>query len=187
MSVNAGKREFVMTESVQSILNLRILTLALGEAQHAGWWRSGFLSPVGLSHLSYVYPRSNFSAAVRAAGRAAKSMHDSSIGIGNVYHLFRLPQQLERRLDDLLQESESCLLDRFGSMLSEPEKLANELGQLGTMVGLSRPQAGPRRMGTIQALQRPETVQQLAAAYHAAFQDGIKLFPYFEGDKDKLR
>ncbi len=176
-----------MAESMQAVLDLRTTVLALGEAQHAGWWRSGFLSPVGLSHLSYVYPRTNFSAAVRAAGRAAKSMHDSSIGIGNVYHLFRLPQQLERRLDDLIQESESRLLDRFGSMLSEREKLLNELGQLSGMVGASRPQAGPRRMGTIQALPRPETVQQLAAAYRDAFQDGIKVFPYFEGDKEKPR
>ena len=176
-----------MSEPLQAILSLRILVLVLGEAQHAGWWRSGFLSPVGLRHLSYIYPRSILSAAVRAAGRAAKSVHDSSIGIGNVHHLFRLPQNMERQLDDLLEESESSLLDRFGPILSQREKLLDEFGQLSGMVGADRSQPGPRRMGTIQELQRPETVQQLAAAYRAAFHDGAKVFPYFEGDKEKPR
>ena len=174
-----------MTLAVEPILDLRILVLALGEAPHAGWWRSRFLSPVGLSHLSYAYPRSSFGAAVRAATRAAKIVHDNSIGIGNVYHLFRLPQQVERQLDELLPESEGTLLARFRPMLDQQGTLLEELDHLGGAPKDDRAQPGPRRMGTIPELQRPEAVQQLAAAYRAAFHGGAKVFPYFEGDEAK--
>ena len=81
------------------IVRLRILVLALGEAHMSGWWKTQFLSTTGLSYLNRLYPRSSFAAAVRSASRAAKAVHDSSIGVGNVFHLFRLPQQHERRVE----------------------------------------------------------------------------------------
>ena len=90
----------MIAQSFPSVLRLRILVLALGEAHMSGWWKTQFLSVTGLSYLNRLYPRSSFAAAVRSASRAAKAAHDSSIGVGNVFHLFRLPQQHERRLEE---------------------------------------------------------------------------------------
>jgi len=80
-----------------------------GEAHHAGWWRSQFLSPVGLSHLSYIYLAATSGLLFMQASRAARAVHDATIGIGDVFHLFRLPQTLERRLVDIWRDSEAEL------------------------------------------------------------------------------
>ncbi len=167
------------------LLQLRIMVLALGEAHHAGWWRSQFLFPVGLSHLSYLYPRSNFGAAVRAASRAARAVHDASIGIGDVFHLFRLPQTLERRLDDVLRDSETELHVQFGAAVREKQELLDRLAALGEVTIGAQVQAGPRRLGTLRDLQRPTTVAAMASIYHAAFKNSVKAFPYFDDEKGK--
>ena len=163
-------------------LQLQVVVLALGEAHHAGWWKSQFLSPVGLSHLSYVYPRSNFAAAVRSASRAAKIVHDSSIGIGQVFHLFRLPREFERHLDETLRESEADLHAQLEPFLSQRERLLERLEQLSETT-LGKAAVGPLRMGTMRDLHKPNSVARLASAYYAAFRDGVKVFPYFEDDK----
>ncbi len=164
------------------LLQLQIVVLALGEAHHAGWWKSQFLSPVGLSHLSYVYPRSNFAGAVRSASRAAKIVHDSSIGIGQVFHLFRLPREFERHLDEILRESEVDLRTQLESFLSQRERLLERLEQLSETT-LDKAAVGPLRMGTLRDLHKPNSVAQLASAYYAAFRDRVKVFPYFEVEK----
>ena len=164
------------------LLQLQIVVLALGEAHHAGWWKSRFLSPVGLSHLSYVYPRSNFAAAVRSASRAAKIVHDSSIGIGQVFHLFRLPRDLEWRLDETLRESEANLHAQLEPILSQRERLLERLKQLGETT-LDKAAIGPLQMGSLRDLYKPNSVARLASAYYAAFRGEVKVFPYFRDDK----
>jgi len=171
--------------NVVPLLELRIVVLALGEARHAGWWRSQFLSPVGLSHLSYIYPRSNFGAAVRAASRAARAVHDASIGIGDVFHLFRLPLTLERRVDDVLRDSEADLLFQFGTALPQKHDLLDKLAALAEGIPDASLQAGPRRLGTLPDLKYPINVAAMASIYHAAFGNGAKAFPYFDGEKTK--
>jgi len=57
-----------MKDTISTFLELRILVLTLGETGHAGWWKSKFMSPIGLSFLERLYPRSTFAAAVRSAG-----------------------------------------------------------------------------------------------------------------------
>jgi hypothetical protein len=173
------------TTDVVPLLQLQIMVLALGEAHHAGWWRSQFLSPVGLSHLSYLYPRSNFGAAVRAASRAARAVHDASIGIGDVFHLFRLPQTLERRLDDVLRDSETELHVQFGATIRQKQDLLDRLATLSEVSPDVQVQAGPRRLGTLRDLQRPSSVAAMSSLYCAAFQNGLRMFPYFDGEKGK--
>jgi ATP-dependent Lon protease len=74
----------------EEILTLRIVVLALGEQPPNPWWRSQFLTAIGLNYLTYTFPRSAFAAAVRSATLAARHVHDSAIGKGAVAHLFRL-------------------------------------------------------------------------------------------------
>jgi hypothetical protein len=170
-------------EDLRALLRLRIMVLALGESGHAGWWKSRFLSPVGLSHLSYLYSRSTFAAAVRGAARAARITHDASIGVGNVFHLFRFPQDVERHLDEALAESEAELRAEFEPLLGRQDALVAALGMLADPQLAERRSVGPLSIGPVANLRDPRTVARLASAYYAAFRDGAKVFPYFTAEK----
>lgn len=172
-------------ERSQRLLRLRILVLALGEAPHARWWPSQFLSPTGLSYLSHLYPRSNFAAAVRSAARAAQPVHDNSIGVGQVIHLMRLPPDEERRLDQALKEQAVELQADFGPLLNQRDRLLDELGKL-----VDNPRqpsaAGALRLGTSHSLHHDNWASKFAEAYYAAFRDGVKVFPYIEVERAEL-
>jgi len=163
-----------------TLLHLRILVLTLGEVPHAGWWKSRFLSSTGLSYLSRLYPRSSFAAAVRSATRAARAVHDSSIGIGSVYHLFRLLPGSERQMDETLRETEAELQARFAPLLSQPERLLEELRLLGGQHPVTRTAIGPLHLGILREMKEIGWAAQLASVYYVAFRDGVKVFPYFE-------
>jgi hypothetical protein len=171
----------MIAQSFPSVLRLRILVLALGEAHMSGWWKTQFLSVTGLSYLNRLYPRSSFAAAVRSASRAAKAAHDSSIGVGNVFHLFRLPQQHERRLEEFVRAHGTDLPQAFEPMLNQREQLLKSLDDLGGVV--SPTARGPLRLGTLADLQTDDWIAACASAYAAAFRDGSKVFPYFEAKK----
>ena len=164
-----------MADSLLSLLGLRILVLTLGESHHAAWWKSQFLSHTGLSFLGRIYPRSTFAAAVRSAGRAARTVHDTNVGKGDVFHLFRLSREMERQIDTILTEQSQALQTRYHPVLTEREQL---LEALKTLAGEtpSGSLVGPMRL-----LAKPgEWAPALAAAYWQAFRDSTQVFPYFE-------
>ena len=116
-----------MNSFTPSLLDLRILILTLGEARHAGWWKSQFLSPIGQSFLERLYPRSTFAAAVRSASRAARAVHDTNVGKGEVFHLFRLPRQTEQEIDSELTEKSKELTDQYSALLADRGALLQTL------------------------------------------------------------
>src|SRR5438309_500108 len=89
---------------VDNIIRLRLLVGFLGEKRHAGWWDSGFLDPTGGRFLSATFPRTFLVAGIRSATEAARLVHDSQIGRVGVFHLFRLPVDIEDRLEVHLTE-----------------------------------------------------------------------------------
>jgi len=173
-----------MNTFVSSLLDLRIVVLALGEADHAGWWKSRFLSPVGLSFLQRIYPRSTFAAAVRSASRAARAVHDASIGKGAVFHLFRLPRQAEQEVEIILADQSAELSTRYGPLIVDRAAL---LRTLAALAGVARsaptsqplPPAGPIRL----PIGREHWVPTMAATYHDAFHSNVQVFPYFETER----
>jgi len=170
-----------MESSSLSLLELRILVLTLGEAHHAGWWKSQFLSPVGLSFLERIYPRSTFASAVRSACRAARSVHDANVGKGAVFHLFRLPRQTEREIETALAARSEELATRHQPLITDRAALLQALeaaaGELPTS-----PLVGPVRL----SVGLKELAPAMAAAYLQAFRDGTQVFPYFEVEKGSL-
>ncbi|MFQ5616988.1 MAG: BrxE family protein [Anaerolineales bacterium] len=162
-----------MSNSTNSFIHLRILVLALGESQHAGWWDSQFLSSIGLSFLERVYPRSKFAAAVRSATRAARGIHDANVGKGTVFHLFRLTRQQERAMDELLTAQSRELEALFQPILANEAELT---GMLGAMTGHK---TAPGAVGPVQ-IGAEDRFPQLAANYLQAFRDGTQVFPYFD-------
>src|SRR5439155_12420620 len=79
-------------------IQLRLLVGYLGEKTQHGWWATDFLSPVARAFLEPSFPRTWRVAQYTAATEAARRVHDEHIGVGNVFHLFRLPEELERQL-----------------------------------------------------------------------------------------
>ena len=165
---------------VESLIRLRVLVCAMGGSAHAKWWRTEFLTAAGLRFLERLYPRTSQAAAVRATVVAAKGLHDVSIGRGGVYHLFRLPEPMER---DLRASTKGGLLDtvigELRTSLETREALLEQLSRLAPE--LSRSDAGPQRLGTEQDLGNRELViGRWTGAYFHAFQNDYRVFPYFE-------
>ncbi len=157
------------------IIELRALVLALGETHHFSWWKSGFLSATGLSFLERLYPHTHFAAAVHSGTLAAMEIHDSNIGKGRVFHLFRLSQNAERELDSTLKKYEHQLKTRYGNILEDQDKLFSELERL------SSGQEAEDAVGPV-LLNVPaeKLIPMLAVCYLQAFQQREQVFPYFE-------
>ena len=162
-------------ESPNSILQLHILVLTLGESHHAGWWKSQFLSPTGISFLERIYPRSKFTAAVRSASRAALAIHDANIGKGEVFHLFRLSRSYELEIEKLLKERSGELEAGFLSILDNETELMEKIQILAGSVEIEDA-VGPVKV----AGGSEENIHNLAANYFCAFNKGTQVFPYFE-------
>ena len=169
------------SEQIVTLLRLRILVLALGEAPNAGWWKSQFLTPTGLSYLSRLYPRSSFAAAVRSAGEAARLVHDGSIGVGQVFHLFRLPLDEERRLETLMQDDIRDLQDDLAPLLDQRDQLLARLGLLGEKAP-AKTLIGPQEIGKLRDWRAVKLTGPLAAMYYSAFRDGVRVYPYLIAD-----
>jgi hypothetical protein len=157
--------------STEDITHIRILVLALGEAHHFNWWRSEFLSTTGISYFSRLYPRSKFSGAVQAVTRAALDLHDASIGVGSVYHLFRLPESLEYGVNNSISTQSNELEKIYLPILNDQHRLLEKLSKF--VQKKERYKAGPIQLDEEMAS------HNIASAYAWAFQNSAQIFPYF--------
>lgn len=163
--------------TVAEWLRLRAIVLALGEDPAVQWWRTQFFSAAGLRLLARIYPRTQWPAAVESASVAARTIHDQAIGRGQVYHLFRLPDHIEREI--------AASSGQAGPLWEElTPALGNKdvLGALLKKVAATgdKPQVGPFCIGKVKDINRSESSKRAAALYAAAFDAGQKVFPYFE-------
>lgn len=163
-----------MAVNTHDLVRLRIIILCLGESHHANWWRTQFLSPTGLSFLERLYPRSTFTNCVRSAAQAARVVHDEAIGLGQIFHLFRLPRHLENQVGVILRHSQDGFQQEFQSKFTDESAL---LGMLFAQVEESNAYAqGPVRLNFVENL----WIGQMAALYYHAFVQHQQVFPYFE-------
>ena len=167
---------------VESLTRLRVLVSVLGESAHMKWWRTEFLTSAGLRFLDRLYPRTSCAAAVRATGVAARALHDSNIGRGGVYHLFRLPETLEEQIHTMARGGYfEEVLPELRSSLGDREAILSQLDALAT--DLPETERGPQRIGSVQDLRRDKLAGMWAGAYLSAFRQGYRVFPYFEAEK----
>lgn len=170
-----------LLQSKESIINriitLRLLVGYLGEKDQLNWWDTLFLSATGLEFLKINFPRTALSSGINSVSEAAKRIHDKYIGIGRVYHLFRLPSDLEEDIHfNLLHKTTNDLDEIANSIRNRETALAALLQVAGESV---KSPEGPVLIGKSKDLIRGPLIVEIARCYAEAFTKGKRVYPYF--------
>jgi hypothetical protein len=165
--------------TINQLALLRLVVGYLGEHRQSGWWDCDFLDATGLRFLQTTFPRTARTAALRSTTEAACIVHDRALGrVGN-YHLFRLPPELEDRLEQASDRMDWAESDKH---IESRDVAMATLGRLADTV-LKAPE-GPVQVGVERRILTATAIHELAAHYRSAFQDGIRCFPYFSPEQN---
>ncbi len=170
--VAISERLRVKQAALDSYLELRLLVGYLGEKSQHNWWASAFYDPFAMDFLTPVFGRTARLAQYNGVREAARRVHDASVGIGQVFHLFRLPEEVEhdlhRRAESLDVATPSVVSDR-----------APAVSRLRALAGDSVPNVeGPIAIGVIGDLEKAGTLNRLAGHYAQAFDRRVRVYPY---------
>jgi len=166
------------SDHIYDLLLLRTFVAALGERATPQWWRTQFLTDIGLRTLTRVFPRTAAAAALNSVVIAARDDHDKRIGIGRRrYHLFRLPSNTEHALASQLTTT------AFTARMTDIVSIGRDdlIHQIATMAhGRDEARAdGPVRIGSTSNIGR-DGIERLAVEYHHSFETNRRAFPYFD-------
>lgn len=162
-------------EVVDSVAALRLAVGFLGEQEQAGWWPSAFLGASSKPFLSPVFPKTTVLAQCRGVTHAAARVHDERIGVGSVFHLFRLPEDIEQSVHRLLEQHEPA--QRLSSAVKDKQ---SALSSLKAIAASQRPTgSGPVRVGRAVDLTKLDSWRVVAAHYAAGFHASSEVFPFF--------
>jgi hypothetical protein len=157
------------------IIPVRFLVGFLGEQGQANWWPSRFLSPTSERFLQPVFAKTTLVAQYHGVRDAASAVHDSHLGLGRVFHLFRLPEAVEQRLFAHLLDV-GIPEDIGQALTSRDAAMARLRGFFKSAVELH---GGPLMVGTTEDLHGYAWLSRVAAVYHAAFEGAdAPAFPY---------
>lgn len=153
---------------------LRLLVGYLGEKSQENWWSTSFFEPASRVFLEPVFSRTIRLSQYNGVREAARHIHDGYIGVGKVFHLFRLPEEVEQDLQQLIFEAPN----EWFTEVSSRDNALKTLRSLAGVVGIPLTE-GPQSVGFIEQFYRPLGAKGLAQHYLAAFEQGIRSFPYF--------
>lgn len=154
------------------LITLRFTIGYLGEKSNLNWWNSEFMSSASDSFISPIFNRSTQLAKYNGVKEAAALKHDEYIGVGLVYHLFRLPEMIEQQLHErVLEDMKRFNFTTNEEAFAELEKLCDGINEKGE---------GPVYIGTLEQVKLEATIQKVAALYHSAFKSELKVYPYFK-------
>lgn len=165
----------MQTTELTSLATLRLLVGFLGEKDHFAWWQSSFFAVGSNAFLAPVFPRTMLLAQFEGVTRAASLQHDDRIGVGNVYHLFRLPEDVEQGLHRILQET--AFRESLAKPMANRELAHSSLRDMAASTSGSV--AGPVRVGGLQDVRGASAWNVAAAHYVQAFDQGIQTYPFF--------
>ena len=162
---------------LEFIATLRCAVGMLGEKDHAGWWASSFFSNASSTFMAPLFPRTGLLAQCHGVTAAATRVHDERIGVGEVFHLFRLPEDMERGVHELLQDSEKA--EGIQKNLADADSARAFLEQGEE----AKADVGPTLISDIAGLRDQQNWQSVAAKYAAGFRSESEVFPYFTDGK----
>src|SRR5262245_40507807 len=131
--------------------------------------------------LDPVFARTSKLAQYHGVREAARRLHDEHIGLGRVFHLFRLPEEVERDLHRRVEEQ-----TEVESLFDTLAARETALSALATLAEGDReePAEGPISVGKAKELLTNKAIKEMARCYSAAFKRGIRSYPYVLGDRD---
>lgn len=169
------ERDGLSVPVAESVVSLRLVVGFLGEKGQAGWWTSSFLDPSARPFLLPVFPKTILLARCRGVTEAAARVHDERIGVGSVFHLFRLPEDLEQSIHRFLEGPETTR--RLADTVSDARAAMAYLESLASSKIPSG--SGPVRAGTSADLGTATIWGTVAGCYLSGFQRSVEVFPYF--------
>jgi len=165
---------------IANLLRARLCVAYLGEATARDWWKGAwkgsFLQASTLDEfLRPTFPRTYFSAALRSATEVAAAEHDDGkTAAAGMYHLFRLPIELE---DQVASHVTTFAGEAARSLIASPEFAMQALQRLAQDAKYRAGVGGPTKVGddgydaTVLGL--------ICAAYLDAFATRRPVYPYF--------
>ncbi len=162
-----------MSEIATTIAELRVLIGYLGEKGQANWWDCEFFSTTTTAFLAPIFNRSLFLAQYQGVTAAAANVHDEAIGVGRIYHLFRLPIGLEQASADVFNDP--TFVQEVQARLANRELVLKRITEMAEKAESSSP--GPVSLGQMSQDLKIQ-LQRAAGFYSAAFTSEIQSFPY---------
>ena len=169
----------LLNAHVELLATLRACVGYLGEREQSGWWQSSFFDQGSSAFLTPVFARTHVLAQVCGVTRAAALVHDKWIGVGDAYHLFRLPEDIEQALHRALHEP--ALGERIAAITASQAAAADFLRGQGAPP--AKPSQGPTRVGGAAELRKTNTWSAVAGLYARAFEGESPVYPFFADRK----
>jgi len=157
------------------ILRLRFLVGYLGERSQANWWPSEFLANQSEAFIDPVFQKTCLLAKLSGVTEAARRVHDERIGVGRVFHLFRLPETVEQRYFEFLQHLP--LVSDIKNLPNSADTVLATLREIANKASFT--EEGPVKAGKKSDFDRPGWVSKVASLYRDAFERSFQTFPYF--------
>lgn len=162
-----------------TVATLRIAVGFLGEREQFGWWQSSFFSEWSKAFLAPVFARTQLVAQYTGAVQAATLVHDDRIGVGRVYHLFRLPEAFEQELRQVIARPDFA--HEIGVHIADHDQA---LGLLQSRAAkFDTETIGPVLVGQVQDMYEVDIWRAVAAHYANGFKQNSQVFPYFLNSK----
>ena len=158
---------------LRCIIDLRHAVGFLGEKSQLNWWSSSFYGASSIRFLEPVFSRTALLAQYHGTVEAARRFHDENLNVGS-FHLFRLPEEIEQDLHDMVQ---TRLLEFF-----DPELIIDQATALKalskTSNGVVDGAVGPVLVGKIDELGATTILGKVGAVYRTAMSSGSQALPY---------
>lgn len=164
---------------LEQLATIRTAVGFLGERDRAAWWPSSFFAVGSGTFLSPIFARTQLVAQCLGVTAAASKVHDERIGVGQVYHLFRLPEDLEQGIHRIMRQTE--IAERIAQCVASDEAAKQFLrnSEYAAHAGA----IGPTRIANVAGLREAQTWGIVAATYADGFEKGTELYPYFTDRK----
>jgi hypothetical protein len=164
-----------MTSDLSTLLELRRVVGFLGERAQFCWWPTAFYEVSSHQFLEPVFAKTTRLAQYHGVVEAARRLHDEHLSAGS-FHLFRLPEEIEQDLHNLLQ---STARDELSQLPRGKDAALEVLKQLSP--SSSRVSEGPIAVGSVKDINSPQVLGAIASAYVWAFSRNAKTYPYLVG------
>ncbi|MDB5322190.1 MAG: BrxE family protein [Phycisphaerales bacterium] len=162
-------------ELITTIVQLRAAVGFLGEQGPKARWPSAFFSASSRSFLSPLFPRTLALSQLRGVIAAAARVHDERIGVGDVYHLFRLPEESEQAAHHFMLSSQAAAA--VAASAADATCASTTLTNFAATQKVETP--GPARIASAEQIDDLTTWQRVAGHYSFGFRNDTEAFPFF--------